>query len=148
MEGTDHKLCAMDRSGTTGADLSVCRRHEVDSARRGDDTAITAARPVSALHRRMRGSRRNRPDPARASRHSSGPDTVGHRRALHRHGWRDGGHPGCRRCRAGAAPAGGRDSGSFRRPRPLAAGPTALTKVPVMSIAATVVFPLCVDGGY
>ena len=43
---------------------------------------IRAAGLVRAVHRRGRGARRDRPDPARAPAHSAGPDPAGRRRLV------------------------------------------------------------------
>ena len=47
---------------------------------------------VPALHRRVRGARRARPDPPLAPAHSAGPDTAGRRRAGDHHDRCDGDH--------------------------------------------------------
>src|SRR5262247_2485796 len=76
-----HGRYLVDRSGATGAHLSVRRWHEADPAARGADQANATAGPVRAVYRRGRGARRDRPDPPRAPARPAGPDTTGCRRA-------------------------------------------------------------------
>src|SRR2546427_5554831 len=66
----------MDPSVFACAPLSVRRWGKADPADRGADAAVTAARPVPAIHRRVRSAWRARSDPARTAAHSAGVDTL------------------------------------------------------------------------
>src|SRR5713226_2431625 len=93
---TDPDLCTVDHSGAARTALSVRWEYEADRADPNADGTDAAAGPVSAVHRRSRGSRGDRSDPAWSLAHSTDPDPAGCLWAPDHHDRGDGGYPGRR----------------------------------------------------